>query len=522
MGPGIHHVTLIARKVQANVDFYAGFLGLRLVKRTAGFEDAAQLHLFYGDAHGSPGSLVSFLVWEDGAPGRAGHGQVGEIAFAIAPESIGFWLTRALSAGLQPSGPAEEFTEPVLRLKDPDGVTVKLVGAGDMASAAPWSAAGIPAEHAVRRLRGATLLSELPEATRTFLEENFGYGLRESAGSVTRMASASGDVVDIRDARGFWPGAPGTGTVDHIAFRAADAGEIDRISDRLRETAATATNVHDRKYFRSFYVREPGGILFELATDRPGMVVDEDPGSLGTGLFIPPSYAGQEEDIRVILPQFALPGRERVVYRDLPFVHRFFTPAEPDGTTLVLLHGSGGNETSLLPFAAKAAPRSVLLGIRGRSVEEGSPRWFRRHATAGFDQDDIRSEAEAFAAFVEGAAASYRLDPESTVFLGHSNGANFLSAFLQLYPHLVRRAVLLRPMPVLDEAPAADLPDLDALVVAGERDSYAPRAPELAAVLREGGARVEEIRVAEGHDVGDADIQPVGAWLRGERQRPGR
>ena len=128
MVAGIHHITLITRKVQANVDFYAGFLGLRLVKRTGGFEDAVQLHLFYGDAVGSPGSLVTFLVWEDGSPGRPGLGQVGEISLAVEPTEIGFWLTRALRHGLRPEGPMVEFGEPVLRLKDPDGVIVKLVG----------------------------------------------------------------------------------------------------------------------------------------------------------------------------------------------------------------------------------------------------------------------------------------------------------------------------------------------------------------------------------------------------------
>ena len=129
MPSGIHHVTGITRRVQANVDFYAGFLGLRLVKRTAGFEDAEQLHLFYGDALGSPGSLITFLVWEDGAPGRVGHGQVTEIALAVPPASIGDWLTRAMSAHIPVEGPSREMGETVLRLKDPDGVIVKLVGA---------------------------------------------------------------------------------------------------------------------------------------------------------------------------------------------------------------------------------------------------------------------------------------------------------------------------------------------------------------------------------------------------------
>src|SRR6478736_9778428 len=132
MTGGIHHLTLITRDVQANVDFYAGFLGLRLVKQTGGYEDAEQLHMFYGDRLGSPGSLVTFLVWQDGSPGRVGHGQVSEIALAVPPASIGFWLTRALTQRVPTEGPKQEFGEPVLRLRDADGVIVKLVGT-DMA-----------------------------------------------------------------------------------------------------------------------------------------------------------------------------------------------------------------------------------------------------------------------------------------------------------------------------------------------------------------------------------------------------
>jgi phospholipase/carboxylesterase len=212
MTSGIHHITLIARKVQANVDFYVGFLGLRLVKRTGGYEDANQLHLFYGDAEGSPGSLVTFLMWEDGGRGRVGHSQPSEIAFAIRPESIGFWLTRALQFNIATSGPSQEFGEPVLGLKDPDGVIVKLVGTEAVSATAPWSTRDIPEEDAIRRLRGATILTEKPAESVRFLKTHFGYSETASSDTIRRLTSASGDVIDVRDATGFWTSAPGTGT----------------------------------------------------------------------------------------------------------------------------------------------------------------------------------------------------------------------------------------------------------------------------------------------------------------------
>ncbi|MBX3569519.1 MAG: VOC family protein [Rhizobiaceae bacterium] len=510
MTGGIHHVTLITRKVQQNVDFYAGFLGLRLVKRTAGYEDARQLHLFYGDAAGSPGTLVTFLVWEDGSPGRVGIGQIGEVALAIPRASIGFWLTRAIRAGIAAQGPADEFGEPVLRLKDPDGIIVKLVGSDAMASPVPWQAVGIQAGDAIGGIRAVTLFAEDVELTRGFLLRHFDYRPAGKAGTVSRLVSASGDALDLRDAAGFWTSAPGTGTVDHVALRAPDRQAVEHVHEALASSNASATNVHDRNYFYSLYVREPGGVLIELATDGPGMTIDEPVETLGSKLFFPPGIAESEADLTAVLPQFGLPGEPRTVYRDLPFVHRLVVPEHPDGSWLVLLHGSGGNETSLLPLAARAAPDATLLALRGRSFEEGVPRWFRRTA-GGFDQADIRAEAEAFRAFVDGAVAAYDLDLDRTTFVGHSNGANFLAAFLMLHPGVARRAALLRPMQVLDEA-EADLRETDVLVVAGAEDAFRPDGERLATFLGETGARVETVTIAAGHDLADADVGALRLW----------
>jgi phospholipase/carboxylesterase len=368
MVSGIHHITLLTRKVQANVDFYAGFLGMRLVKQTAGFEDATQLHLFYGDAEATPGSLVTFLVWEDGAPGRAGFGQLSELALAIDPSSIGYWLTRAMSHGIRTEGPADEFGEPVLRLKDPDNIIVKLAGAPAIKSPAVWTGAGVPAEHAIQRVRGTTMLTETPAESRRFVESHFGYRFQENRGNIDRLVSQSGDIVDIRNAKGFWSGAPGTGTFDHVAFRAADDQALDEVHNKLQAEGASEAdiNVHDRKYFRSLYVREPGGTLIELATDKPGMTVDEPAETLGEKLFVPKDPITDLKDLKVVLPQFSMPGEPRVNYRDLPFVHRFYTPPDPDGTVLVLLHGSGGNETSLMPFAQSRAAGDAARRSRAR------------------------------------------------------------------------------------------------------------------------------------------------------------
>lgn len=510
---GIHHITMIARKVQANVDFYAGFLGLRLVKRTAGFEDAMQLHLIYGDHSASPGSLVTFLIWEDGGQGRVGHGQTLEVSLAIDPASIGFWLTRALTAGIRTEGPMEEFGEPVIRLKDPDGIIVKLCGTTAFAEADPHDAPGIPREHAVRRIRGATMLSEAQDETQSFLSRYFGYVFTQQQGAIRRMISASGDIIDVRDATGFWSSAPGTGTVDHIAFRARNDDELNSVHAELKKLNSSVTNAHDRKYFASLYVREPGGVLIEMATDGPGMTIDEAPDRLGEALFIPPDFEADAEAARVSLPQFAMPGDERVIYRELPFVHRFYTPQQPDGSVLILLHGSGGSETSLMPLAAKAAPNATLLGVRGRSTEEGIARWFRRFGNSSFDQNDIAREAEAFAAFVEGAIAAYGLDVKKLRFIGHSNGANFLAAFFALHPQFSADTLLLRAMPVLEHWPAADLSGCKILLSAGETDKYRDQTVRLSEILSDAGAETQLETVPHGHDIGASDIELAKSWL---------
>ncbi len=179
--------------------------------------------------------------------------------------------------------------------------------------------------------------------------------------------------------------------IDHVALRVPDVAAID-----AHRAALTDVTVHDRLYFTSLYVRDPAGILIELATDGPGMAVDED--DLGRTLKVPP-HMTDDTDLRLRLPQFARPGEERTPMRDLPFIHRIHTPDDADGSVILLLHGTGGSESDLMPLAHRIAPRATLLGLRGRSTEEGVARFFRRLSMASFDQDDIRSEAAAFAGF---------------------------------------------------------------------------------------------------------------------------
>jgi phospholipase/carboxylesterase len=502
MASGLHHVTGITADVQANVDFYVGFLGLKLVKRTGGYADAEQLHLIYGDGLGSPGSLLTFLVWEAAGRGRTGIGQVSEVALAVSPASIADWLTRSLTAHVPFEGPSREFNEPVLRLKDPDGLIVKLVGV-DLTTAAPLL-------DAPTRLRGVTVLTDKAVETAEFVTR-FGYRPAQRDGLTQRMVSDT-DVVDVREVSGYVPSVPGAGVPDHVAFRAQDTDAVRSMRLSLKDYGPT--EVHDRKYFLSLYVRDPAGILMEYATDGPGMIVDEAPDALGRTLFLPLHEADRAEDLKAMLPQFALPGEERFPARDLTFIHRFNRPQDPDGTTLVLLHGTGGSEADLMPIARRIAPQATLLGVRGRSTEDGSNRWFRRISATTFDQADVRNEAGAFAAFVEAAVTAYGLDVDRFVFLGYSNGASLLAAVVQLHPGVVHRAILLRAFQALESRRAGVLASTSVLMLDGRDDPLVPHPATLADDMRALGAKVTVRTLAAGHDLSSADVMEAAQWLR--------
>jgi phospholipase/carboxylesterase len=208
----LHHVTTIASDAQANVDFYSGFLGLRLIKRTAGAEDPRQLHLFYGDGVGSPGTLVTSLIWESAGAGRAGHGAAGELALAVPMDGISYWLTRCLDHRVDYEGPTKELGETVLRLKDPDGLIVKLVAAEGLPEGAFWRDSPVSCEAAIRGVRAVTLFSETADDTVRFLETRFDMRTLMEEGTIRRLAATDGRAMDVRDAEGFWPAAAGAGT----------------------------------------------------------------------------------------------------------------------------------------------------------------------------------------------------------------------------------------------------------------------------------------------------------------------
>lgn len=200
--------------------------------------------------------------------------------------------------------------------------------------------------------------------------------------------------------------------------------------------------------------------------------------------------------------------------RSRQFIHRFYTPEKASNELVILMHGSGGNETSLVPLASKIWPRATLLGIRGRVMQDGGTRWYKRITPVKFDQKDVKLEANAFVTFLTRLADQKDLDLTHATFVGYSNGANLLAATMMLHPDLVKRAVLMRSMPVLDNAPTANLSKTRVLTLTGEDDKlYSPFAPALSTLLRSSGARVDARKIAADHMLGANDATAISQWL---------
>lgn len=305
---GLHHVTAFSGPVARNLDFYTRVLGLRLVKKTVNFDDPGTYHLYYGDGAGRPGSILTFFPVPHAAPGRVGIGETQETAFRVPRASIGWWTHRLVEKGVRHEALVQVFGEPTLRFRDPDGMMLALVGVEDgPGDASPWSA-DVPAEHAIRGLHGVTLLLAEGEATAAILTGVFGFRETGREGSATRYSgsAALGGHVTLRAVGSFLPGRQGAGSVHHIAFRAADDAAQAAMAASLRDTYGLGvTEQRDRQYFRSVYFREPGGVLFEIATDEPGFAVDEPEDALGQALKLPPGLERHRAEIEAVLPAVA-------------------------------------------------------------------------------------------------------------------------------------------------------------------------------------------------------------------------
>lgn len=312
---GIHHVTAITGDAQQNLDFYAGVLGLRLVKQTVNFDDPGTYHLYYGDEEGRPGTIMTFFPWKDAPRGSLGAGQTSATAFSVPEGSLGFWEQRLRTAGLPVDEPQTRFDEEVLAFVDPDGLRLELVAHAEAVGLAPWQDGPVPSAHAIRSFHGVTLTERSLAATAAVLTGSLGFESGESSGSRHRFFAPQGgpasrvDVI-VQPSEGF--GRIAVGSVHHVAFRIAGDLEQDAWRDEASAKGLRVTSMRDRDYFHSIYFQEPGGVLFEIATDPPGFTVDESIAALGSSLQLPAWLEPQRELLESQLPALALPTMDPV------------------------------------------------------------------------------------------------------------------------------------------------------------------------------------------------------------------
>jgi glyoxalase family protein len=306
---GLHHITAISGPAQENLDFYAGVLGMRLVKRSVNQDDPGTYHLFYADAEGHPGSDLTFFPWAQMAPPRLGHGLAVEVSLEIPRGTIDFWAARLARYGTTVERPESRFGDRVLAFGDPHGLRVALVepGAAPARAFTPWEGSPVAGERQVRGLYGARLWEYDANVTASFVTTVLGcealgtehgwtrYGFRDAAGSI-----------DVQNAKDKPRGAWGVGSIHHLAWRVDDEPHQLAVRNQVGAAGGHATEVIDRFWFKSVYFKEPGGVLFELATDGPGFAADEEPRHLGETLVLPPWLEPHRPSIAQALPAIKL------------------------------------------------------------------------------------------------------------------------------------------------------------------------------------------------------------------------
>ncbi len=307
---GIHHVTAIAGDPQRNIDFYAGILGLRLVKLTVNFDDPTTYHLYYGDEVGHPGTILTFFPWPGAPRGRLGTGQLTTTSFSIPDGSMTFWMGRLRDRRVGFEGPTRRFDEEAVSFSDPDGLRLELVQHDYADERVGWKEGPVPREYSIRGFYSVSLTEEALDETASLLTGTLGF--RKLGDERNRVRYEVGDdgpggFVDVVSSPDIARGFVSVGTVHHVAWRTADDEQQKAWREEIVKKDLNATPIIDRKYFHSIYFREPGGVLFEIATDNPGFTVDESREGLGSGLVLPPWLEPERARIKKALPKVQPP-----------------------------------------------------------------------------------------------------------------------------------------------------------------------------------------------------------------------
>ena len=302
---GLHHITAIADNAQRNYNFYTKILGLRLVKKTVNFDDPGTYHFYFGDEKGNPGTILTFFPWEGIGRGYTGTGMATNIGYSVPDGSLDFWVQRFKQFNVKYENTAERFGEQYVSFQDPDGLKLDLIVPSDFDNRTGWETHDVKADVATKGFHGITLTLKNVTPTATILTDILGYKLLKQEGNRYRFITDAVDnasIVDIIEAPNLAPGRNAAGTNHHIAFRVKDDNILMDFREKIISKGLSITPKIDRDYFFSLYFREPGGVLFELATDNPGFTRDEPLQELGSSLKLPGQYEGSRKQIEEVLP----------------------------------------------------------------------------------------------------------------------------------------------------------------------------------------------------------------------------
>ncbi len=302
---GLHHITAIANNAQRNYDFYTRVLGLRLVKKTVNFDDPGTYHFYFGNESGTPGTILTFFPWEGIGSGRPGIGMATDIAYSVPAGGLAFWADRFKAFKVDADEVKEKFGEKYLSFRDPDGLRIDLVESSTPDNRKPWTTAAIKEEVATKGFYGITLTLKESQPTAAILTEVLGYKLVKQENNLYRFqtdAIENASIVDILELPNGQKGYNAAGTNHHVAFRVRNDDILMEFREKVLSKGLSITPKIDRDYFFSLYFREPGGVLFELATDNPGFTRDEPLNELGSALKLPRQYEPSRADIEKVLP----------------------------------------------------------------------------------------------------------------------------------------------------------------------------------------------------------------------------
>jgi glyoxalase family protein len=302
---GIHHITAIAGNAKRNYEFYTKVLGLRMVKKTVNFDDPGTYHFYFGDEVGTPGSILTFFPWEGITTGRNGAGMATEIGYSVPDKSFDFWIDRFQKNNVKVTGTGKRFGEQYISFEDPDGLKLALIVPKQTDLRKPWETAEVKDAVATKGFHSIALTLRDIKATAAVLTDIFEYTLEAQEGNRYRYSTKAienASIVDLIEAPGENGGIGGSGTIHHVAFRVKDESILMYFRDKVLKKGLNITPKIDRNYFFSLYFREPGGVLFEIATDNPGFDVDESVSELGTNLKLPAQYESNRKEIERVLP----------------------------------------------------------------------------------------------------------------------------------------------------------------------------------------------------------------------------